>query len=128
MIGNDTDFEVPGRDRIDAGALVTSMLPCKVPLTGNLMLPERTSTMTKILLVIGSFCCGAGASLLWNGIGVVLTALSNQKTRGRRAGLFAFLNRLNFTSNVMLGGLLAAGIRRGELFIFLFSYGPLLTR
>ena len=108
-------------NKYDPGTLVAVGSALYVPVAVSV------AVESKALLVIGSVCCGAGASLLWNGIGVILTALSNQSTRGRRSGLFAFLNRLNFTSNIFLGILLATGIKRGTLFIFVFSFGILGT-
>lgn len=82
---------------------------------------------SKTLLVIGSCLCGFGASLLWNGVGMILTLLSNQKTRGRRSAIFAAVNRLNVTSNIVLGIGLSSGLERSFLFIFIIAFGVLGT-
>ena len=82
---------------------------------------------SKTLLVIGSCLCGFGASLLWNGVGMLLTLLSNQKTRGRRSAVFAAVNRLNVTSNIFLGVGLSSGLGRSFLFIFIIAFGVLGT-
>ena len=78
---------------------------------------------SEVLLVIGCCSCGFGASLLWNGVGMLLTLLSDQKTRGRRSAIFAAVNRLNFTSNIVLGIGLATGASRSILFIFIIGFG-----
>ena len=103
--------------RYDPGNLVFIGSALYIPLAISVCIES------KAMLVIGACCCGAGASILWNGVGVVLTNLSDQETRGRRAGIFSILNRLNFTANFILGACLSAGYDRSFLFIFIITFG-----
>ena len=72
------------------------------------------------LFIIGSLTCGAGAALLWVGIGMAVTLLSTPSTRGRRFGVFSCVNRLNFIGNLSAALLFSAGISRGQVFWCLF--------
>ena len=78
------------------------------------------SLNSEYLFIIGSITCGAGAALLWVGIGMAVTLLSTPSTRGRRFGVFSFVNRLNFIGNLSAALLFSAGISRGQVFWCLF--------
>ena len=77
------------------------------------------STESKILFIIGSVTCGAGAALLWVGIGTSVTYMSSAATRGRRFGVFSFVNRLNFVGSLTVGVLFSTGSTREQVFLYL---------
>ena len=77
------------------------------------------SLRNETLFIVGSITCGAGAALLWVGIGVSVTLLSDENTRGRRFGLFSFVNRLNFMGSLTVGILFSTGSTRSDVFLYL---------
>ena len=81
---------------------------------------------SRALILIGAVTCGLGAGLLWCGNGVIMTALSTQQNRGRRFGVFACINRLNFTGNMLISLLLQANlVSKAHCFFALAGLGSL---